>query len=321
MKRRVLLALAPMLACTPLLAQADSWPDRPIRMVVPFSPGGPADLLGRIAAQAITESLGQTVVVENKPGAAGNIGVDAVAKAAPDGYTLGVVPVGNIAVNPSLFHNLQYKAADLAPVALLATSENMLVVNAKSPVSDVQELIANAWQKPDTLSFASPGAGSQAHLAGELMALRANVKLVHVPYKGVGPALTDLVGGRVTMMFAQTAAAMPFIRSGKLKAVGVASPRRSSVLPQVPTIAEQGLPGFQAVSWYALMVPRGTPKAVIDKLNEQVNRMLATDAARQRFAGLGLEPGTSTPEQLAQRIATETAQWSDVVRERNLKVD
>lgn len=321
MKRRLLLALAPMLACTPLLAHADSWPDRPIRMVVPFSPGGPADLLGRIAAQAITESLGQTVVVENKPGAAGNIGVDAVAKAAPDGYTLGVVPVGNIAVNPSLFHNLQYKASDLAPVALLATSENMLVVNATSPVSDVQELIAKARQKPDTLSFASPGAGSQAHLAGELMALRANVKLVHVPYKGVGPALTDLVGGRVTMMFAQTAAAMPFIRSGKLKAVGVASPRRSSVLPQVPTIAEQGLPGFQAVSWYALMVPRGTPKAIIDKLNEQVNRMLATDAARQRFAGLGLEPGTSTPEQLAQRIATETAQWSDVVRERNLKVD
>jgi tripartite-type tricarboxylate transporter receptor subunit TctC len=321
MKRRLLLALAPMLACTPLLAAADTWPTRPLRMVVPFPPGGPADLLGRVAAKAITDSLGQQVVVENKAGAAGNIGVADVAKAAPDGYTVGIVPVGNIAVNPTLFANLAYKASDLAPVALLATVENTLVVNAAFPVSNLQDLIAVARKKPDTLSFASPGAGSQAHLAGELMALRADVKLVHVPYRGIGPALTDLVSGQVTMMFAQTAAAMPFIRAGKLKAIGVASLQRSPALPQVPTIAEQGLPGFQAVSWYALMAPAGTPKSVVAKLNEQMNRMLAKPETRERFAALGMEPGSGTPEQLAQRITTETAQWADVVHKRNLRVD
>ncbi|MEJ8840029.1 Bug family tripartite tricarboxylate transporter substrate binding protein [Ramlibacter sp. AN1133] len=321
MKRRLLIALAPMLACAPWLAHADNWPAKPVRMVVPFPPGGPADLLGRIAAQAITDSLGQPVVVENKAGAAGNIGVDAVAKSAPDGYTLGIVPVGNIAVNPSLFANLPYKASDLAPVALLATVENVLVVNTALAVANLQDLIAAARKKPDTLSFASPGAGSQAHLAGELMALRANLKLVHVPYRGVGAALTDVVGGQVSMMFVQTAAAVPFVREGKLKALGLASPRRSTALPQVPTIAELGFPDFQAVSWYALMAPAGTPRPIVDKLNEQMNRMLAKSDTRERFVALGMEPGSGTPEQLAQRIATETAQWSEVVRKRNVKVD
>jgi tripartite-type tricarboxylate transporter receptor subunit TctC len=321
MKRRLLLACAPMLACTPLLARAGNWPAKPVRMLVPFPPGGPADLLGRLAAQAMTDSLGQPVVVENKAGAAGNIGVEAIARAAPDGYTLGIVPVGNIAVNPSLFANLPYKASDLAPVALLATVENVLVVNASLPVATLQDLITAARKKPEALSFASPGAGSQAHLAGELMALRANLKMVHVPYRGVAAALTDLVGGQVSMMFVQTSAAMPFIREGKLKAIGVASPRRSTALPQVPTIAEQGFPGFQAVSWYALMAPAGTPRPIIDKLNAQMNRMLAKADTRERFVAQGMEPGSGTPEQLAQRIATETAQWSDVVRKRNLRVD
>jgi tripartite-type tricarboxylate transporter receptor subunit TctC len=322
MKRRLLLALAcATLTCTPLFALADSWPAKPVRIVVPFPPGGPADLLGRIAGQALHESLGATVVVDNKAGAAGNIGVEALAKANPDGYTLGIVPVGNIAVNPSLFTNLQYKAADLMPVALLATAENVLVVNSAVAVTNVQELIAAARKKPDTLTFASPGAGSQAHLAGELMGLRADVRLVHVPYKGIGAAVNDLVGGQVNMMFAPASTAVPFIRDGKLKAIGLASPQRSPALPQVPTIAEQGLPGFQAISWYALMAPAGTPKAVVDKLNEQMNRVLAKPETRERFAALGMEPGAGTPEQLAQRIASETAQWSDVVHKRNLKVD
>ena len=321
MKRRLLLALATTLACTPMIALADNWPAKPVRIVVPFPPGGPADLLGRIAGHALTESLGATVVVDNKAGAAGNIGVEALAKAAPNGYTLGVVPVGNIAVNPSLFTNLQYKAADLTPVALLATAENVLVVNSSLAATNVQELIAAARKKPDTFTFASPGAGSQAHLAGELMALRADVKLVHVPYKGIGAAITDLVGGQVNMMFAPTSTAAPYIRDGRLKAIGLASAQRSPALPQVPTIAEQGLLGFQALSWYALMAPAGTPKAIVDKLNEQLNRELAKPETRARFVALGMEPGAGTPEQLARRIASETAQWSDVVRKRNLKVD
>lgn len=322
MKRRLLLAVASAtLACSPMIALADNWPAKPLRIVVPFPPGGPADLLGRIAGQALHESLGATVIVDNKAGAAGNIGVEALAKASPDGYTLGVVPVGNIAVNPSLFTNLQYKAADLTPVALLATAENVLVVNSSLAVANVQELIAAARKKPGTVTFASPGAGSQAHLAGELMALRADVKLVHVPYKGISAAINDLVGGQVNMMFAPMSTAVPFLREGKLKALGLASPQRASALPQVPTIAEQGLAGFQAISWYALMAPAGTPKPIINKLNEQINRALAKPEMRERFVALGMDPGAGTPEQLARRIASETAQWSDVVRKRNLKVD
>jgi tripartite-type tricarboxylate transporter receptor subunit TctC len=321
MKRRRLLALASTLACTPIVVLADNWPAKPMRIVVPFPPGGPADLLGRIAGHALTESLGATVIVDNKAGAAGNIGVEALAKANPDGYTLGVVPVGNIAVNPALFTNLQYKAADLIPVALLATAENVLVVNSSLAMTNVQELVAAARKRPDTLTFASPGAGSQAHLAGESMALRADVKLLHVPYKGIGAAINDVVGGQVSMMFAPTSTAVPFIRDGKLKAIGLASPQRSPALPQVPTIAEQGLTGFQAISWYALMAPAATPKPIVNKLNEQMNRALAKAETRERLVALGMEPGSDSPEQLAQRIVSETAQWSDVIRKRNLKVD
>jgi tripartite-type tricarboxylate transporter receptor subunit TctC len=322
LNRRLLLAAAALLACTSPFAQTTAaWPNKPVRIVVPFAPGGPADLLGRLAGQAITDATGQAAVVENKVGAAGNIGVDLIAKAAPDGYTLGIVPVGNIAVNPSLFANLPYKASELTPVSMLATVENVLVVNASLPASNLRELIALARQKPDTLGFASPGAGSQAHLAGELMALDAGIKLVHVPYKGTGPALNDLVGGQVAMMFAQASSAVPFIQQGKLKTIGMASLNRSKALPQVPTIAEQGLQGFEAVSWYALMAPAGTPRDVVAKLHEQMNRMLAKPDTREKFAGLGMEAGTGTPDQLAQRITTESARWSDVVRKRNLKAD
>lgn len=317
--KRVLFALIAALACS--LAAAQPYPNKPVRVIVPFAPGGPADLLGRVAGQAITDALGQPAVVDNKPGAAGNLGTEQIAKAAPDGYTLGIVPVGNIAVNPSLFPNLPYKASELAPVALLATVDNVLVVNASQPVSGLKDLLALARQQPDRLSFASPGSGSQAHLAGELLALDANVKLVHVPYRGVGPALNDLVGGQVTMMFAQASSAIPFIQSGKLRAIGLASLKRSSALPQVPTLAEQGLGGFQAVSWYALMAPAGTPREIVGKLHEAMERALARPDTREKFAALGLEPGSGTPAQLAARIADETARWSDVVRKRNIKAD
>jgi tripartite-type tricarboxylate transporter receptor subunit TctC len=317
--KRLLLALVTSLACA--LSPAQTYPSKPVRIIVPFAPGGPADLLGRLAGQAITDGLGQPAVVENKVGAAGNIGVDLVAKAPPDGYTLGIVPVGNVAVNPSLFPNLPYKASELAPVSLLATVENVLVVNASLPAGNLQELIALARKKPDTLTFASPGAGSQAHLAGEQMALDANLKLVHVPYKGVGPALNDLVGGQVNMMFAQASAALPFVQQGKLRAIGLASLKRSAAMPQVPTVAEQGLAGFEAVSWYALMAPAGTPAHVIDKLHGEMARMLARPETREKFTALGMEAGTGSPQQLATRIAAETARWSDVVRKRNIKPD
>lgn len=300
-------------------AAAQSYPVKPVRIIVPFAPGGPADALGRVLAQGLGELLGQPVIVENKAGAAGNIGVDLVAKAAPDGYTLAVVPAGNIAVNPSLFPNLPYKASDLAPVALLATVENALVINAAVPAQSLKDLITLAAQKPDSMQFASPGAGSQAHLAGELLALSANVRLLHVAYKGTGPALTDLLGGQITMMFAQLSSALPHVQSGKLRALGVASLKRSRVLPAVPTIAEQGLPRFEAVSWYALMAPSGTPEAVIARLNADISRLLARAEVRERLGAQGMELSGGSSQELAAMIQAETARWAEVIRTRNIK--
>jgi tripartite-type tricarboxylate transporter receptor subunit TctC len=277
--------------------------------------------LGRVLGQGLSDALGQPAVVENKAGAAGNIGVDQLAKAAPDGYTIGIVPVGNIAVNPALFANLPYKASDLAPVSMLATVENVLVVNSAVPAHNLKELLELAARKPDSVSFASPGAGSQAHLAGELLALSSNVRLLHVAYKGVGPAMNDLLGGQVTMMFAQMSSALPYIKSGKLRALGVASLKRSAVLPDVPTIAEQGVPGFEAVSWYALMVPAGTPREIVDKLDAETVRLLAKPELKERLAALGMDAGGGKPQELAAAIQRETARWSDVIRKRNIKVD
>ncbi|KQM79427.1 tripartite tricarboxylate transporter substrate binding protein [Xylophilus sp. Leaf220] len=312
--------MAALLAAAPFAASAQA-AAHTVHVVVPFPPGGPVDVLGRVLAQDFGEATGQTFVVENKAGAAGNIGTDAVAKAAPDGATLGIIPAGNIAVNPSLFPALPYKASELAPVAMLATVENVLVVNPAVPARSVQELLALAAAKPESVSFASPGAGSQAHLAGELMALSGKVRMLHVPYKGIGPALNDLMGGQVTMMFGQMSSVLPLIRSGKLRAVGVASAQRSALLPDVPTVAEQGLPKFEAVSWYALMVPAATPAATVERLHAASARMLAKPAIREKFAAMGMEPGKGTPQELAATIQSETVRWGEVIRARNIKAD
>lgn len=314
-----LLALLPLTVAMPAMAQP--YPNKVLRMVVPFPPGGPTDVLGRVLGQGLQDAWKQTVVVENKAGAAGNIGVDAIAKATPDGHTMGVVPVGNIAVNPALYPNLPYKAAELAPVAMLATVENVLVTNAEVPARSLKELLALAAAKPGTLSFASPGAGSQAHLAGELLQIAGGVKLIHVPYKGTGPALNDLLGGQVTMMFAQLSSALPHIKSGKLRVLGVASPARSGLLPEVPTVAEQGLANFEAVSWYALMVPAGTPTDVISKLAAETRRVLAQPETREKLVALGLQVGGGTPAQLAMTIDNESRRWADVIRRQNIKAD
>ncbi|MBU1358148.1 MAG: tripartite tricarboxylate transporter substrate binding protein [Gammaproteobacteria bacterium] len=318
--KRLLTTLA-LAAALPMGAWAQSYPTKPVHVVVPFAAGGPTDVLGRLVAQEFTDKLGKPAVVENKAGAAGNIGVDAIAKAAPDGYTVGIVPAGNIAVNPTLFSNLPYKASELQPVSMLAKVENVLVVNAQSPVTSLKELLAMAAAKPGTLSFASPGAGSQAHLAGELMALTGKVQLLHVAYKGIGPALNDVLGGQVTMMFGQMSSVLPQIKAGKLRALGVASLQRSPALPDVPTIAEQGMPGFEAVSWYALMAPAGTPPAIVDRLNTEVSAMLAKPEMKEKFVALGMEPGGGKPQQLAATIDSETARWADVIKKKNITVE
>jgi tripartite-type tricarboxylate transporter receptor subunit TctC len=316
--KRFLLALAA--AALPLLAVAQAYPARQIHIVVPFPPGGPTDVLGRVLGQSLGETFGQTVVVDNKVGAAGNIGVDQVAKAAPDGYTIGIVPAGNIAVNPTLFANLPYKASDLAPVTMLATVDNVLVVNAETvPARTMKELLDLAAKKPGALTYASPGAGSQAHLAGALLELSTGVQLLHVPYRGIAPAVNDLVGGQVSMMFAPLQTALPHIRSGKLRAIGIASQKRSPLLPELPTIAEQGVARFEAVSWYALMVPAGTPADVVDKLGAATTRFLALPETRAKLAAQGMDAGGGSAQELAATIRAETARWSEVVRKQNIK--
>ena len=316
MKRRL---LALLFALAPGLAAAQAFPTKPVRWIVPFPPGGPADLLARGVGQKLGEMWGQAVVVENKPGAAGNLGVDFAAKSAPDGYTLVVVPTGNIAVNPALFPNLPYKASDLAPVTLMATVENVLVVNPGVPAKNLQELVALARAKPGSLSFASPGAGSQAHLAGEAIKAGAGIELTHVPYKGTGPALNDLLGGSVSMMFSQTSSALPHIKSGRLRAIASAAAHRSAVLPDVPTVAEQGFPGFEATSWYALMVPAGTPPAVIAKLHDDTVQVLKLPELREKLASLGAEAVGNSPAELAAIIQRESTRWAEVIRKQGLK--
>jgi len=309
-------AMAPVVC-----AQGVAYPAKPIRWIVPFPPGGPADLLGRLVGQKLSEAWGQPVIVENRAGAAGNLGVDLVAKAAPDGYTLVIVPTGNITVNPTLYPKLPYKASELAPVTLIATVENVLVVHPSVPARSMQELVAHAKANPGKLSFASPGAGAQPHLAGEAVKLAAGVDLVHVAYKGTGPALNDLLGGQVSMMFSQLSSALPHVRSGKLRALGVASLRRSGTLPDLPTVAEQGFPGFEAVSWYALMVPANTPADIIAKLHAETVKSLRLPDVTEKLTALGAQPVGSSPVELANTITAETARWAEVIRRQGIKAE
>jgi tripartite-type tricarboxylate transporter receptor subunit TctC len=316
--KRFLLALAA--AAMPCLAAAQAYPAKPIHIIVPFPPGGPTDVLGRQVGEALASALSATVVVENKAGAAGNLGVTQVARAAPDGYTLGIVPAGNIAVNPTLYPELPYKASELAPVTMLATVDNVLVVNAeKVPAHTLKELLDLAAKQPGALSYASPGAGSQAHLAGALLELDTGVKLLHVPYRGIAPAVNDLLGGQVSMMFAPFQIALPHIKSGQLRAIGIASLKRSPLLPELPTLAEQGVPKFEAVSWYALMVPAGTPGEIVARLNEVTAQALARREIKDKLVALGMDPAPGTPQELAATIQAESARWSEVIRKQDIK--
>ncbi len=272
--RRAVLATA---LVTPLVfldgrVQAAEYPSQPIRILVGFAAGGAPDALARIVAEKLAQLWGQPVVVENRVGAQGNTAMAAVAKADPDGYTLALMPVGNAAVNPSLFASLPYDPVrDFAPITQIATVENVLVVSSQSPITTMQELLARGRSGSASLSYASPGAGSLAHLAAELLARSAGFAMTHVPYRGVAPALTDVMRGEVTLIVAQLSTAKPLIEAGQLRALGVASRKRSKVMPALPTIAEaSGIAGFEAVSWYALMAPAGTPPAIVAKLNAAV---------------------------------------------------
>ena len=316
------LAVGAVLAALAFGAAAQTYPSKPIRIVVPFPAGGTTDVLARAVAQKLTESLGQAAVVDNRPGAGGNIGAELVAKAPPDGYTLLMGTVGTHAINPSLYPKMPYDhVKDFVPVILVAGVPNVLVINPSLPVNSVQELIAYAKANPGKLNFASSGNGTSIHLSGELFKTMAGVQMAHVPYKGSAPALQDLVGGQVQLMFDNLPSSLALIRAGKLKALAVTSLTRAAALPDVPTVAESGLPGFEASSWFGLLAPAATPQPVVVTLNTDVAKWLATPEAREKLLAQGANAAGGTPADFARHIAAETAKWQKVVKESGAKID
>ena len=302
-------------------AFAQGYPAKPIRIVVPYPPGGFNDTLGRTLAAKFTEAWGQPAIVENKPGANTVIGSDFVAKSTPDGYTLLIVAFP-FAVTPSLIKTMPYDTVkDFAPVILAAQSPNILVVNPALPVKSVSELIALAKSKPDGLSYASTGNGSSNHISMELFKSLAGVKLVHIPYKGSAPAVTDLLGGQVHVMFDNAPNVMPQVKAGRLRALGQSGLTRSSIAPDLPTVAEAGVPGYEVMVWFGLVAPAGTPREVITKLNAEVLKILAMPEVRERFLAQGVEPGGSTPEQFGEHIRAQMAKWGKVVADSGVKLD
>jgi len=295
------------------LPAASAYPERAVRIIVPFAAGATLDLMTRAVAEELAHQLGQPVVVENRAGASGIIGADAVAKAPADGYTLMMAPFSVLAVNASLHKNLPYdNLRDLAPVALVAVAPHVLLASAQLPYRTLADLLAAAKARPGQIAYASAGAGSSAHLATEVLLYKAGVKMAHVPYKGTAPAYNDLIPGRVAVMIDGVGAALPRIQSGQVRALGVTSPEPVDVLPGVPTLAQAGVPGYDVTPWYGMVAPRGTPEAVVAALNGAVNRALATEGLRRRFAEMGLQPRGGKSADFGAYMASETAKWREV---------
>jgi tripartite-type tricarboxylate transporter receptor subunit TctC len=291
---------------------AQQYPAKPVRLIVPYASGGGVDIMGRIIAAKATERLGAQMIVENRGGGGALIGTEAVAKAAPDGYTL-LFANPALAAAPALNANLPYDTLkSLAPVIMVAASFNVLVVHPSLPVKSVKELVALAKSKPGQLNYSSAGDGSAIYLAMAMFQNTADIELVHIPYKGAGPALIDVVGGQVPMMFIASPPAVGFISAGKLRGLGVSSARRLAILPAIPTIAESGYPGFEVNNWYSVMAPADTPRAIIARLNTEINAILSAPEVKERIAGLGAEPAGGTPEQFGQRLKVEMAAWAKV---------
>ncbi len=303
-------------------ASNTSYPTKPIRFVIPFPPGGPADIFGRTIGQQLSDRWNQQIVIDNRAGAGGNIGADIVAKAPADGYTVLMGFVGTHAINPSLYRSMPYdNVKDFEPVGLIATATIVLVTHPTVPAKSVKELIAAAKAKPGDLTFGSPGNGTPQHLAGELFNTMASVKTTHVPYKGAVPALQDLLGGRISFIFSSMPPALPHVKVGKINALAVTSPRRSPATPELPTVAESGLPGYEVINWYGLLMPAGTSKDIVAKLNGEVTRIMNLPEVKERLGVQGAEVMTSTPQQFASFIRSETAKWAKVVKFSGAHVD
>jgi len=298
-----------------------SWPAKPIRLISPFPPGAVVDTLCRTLAVPLGEALGQPVLVENRPGAGGNIGMEIVAKAPADGYTIGMGGIAQHAINPSVYASMPFDPVrDFAPIIFVARNINVLVVHPSLPAHDVRELIAYARANPGKLSFGSAGAGTSQHLAGELFKQLAGVDMTHVPYKGAGPAVTDLLAGQIPLMFVDISAVLGHVRAGKLHALGVTSRNRTPLL-DVPTIAEQGLPGFEVNAWFGLLAPAGTPREIVARLNAETAKVLRSGATLERLQGLGLSVDPGTPEDFAALIASELARWGSIARAAKIRAE
>jgi tripartite-type tricarboxylate transporter receptor subunit TctC len=320
--RAVVLAVAVAFGVVaPFATGQSTYPTKPVRLVVPFPAGGTTDIIARATAQKLSEAWGQQVIVDNRPGAGGNVGSELVAKSAPDGYTLLMGTVGTHAINPSLYAKMPYDhVKDFAPVILVAGVPNVLVVNPELPVKSVPELIAYAKASPGKLNFASSGNGTSIHLSGELFKAMTGVQMTHVPYKGSAPALTDLVGGQVQLMFDNLPSSLAFIKAGKLRALAVTSTARAAALPDVPTVADF-VPGFEASSWFGILAPAGTPPAIIAKINGEVTKWLATPEAKDKLTAQGANAAGGSPQDFAKHIQAETAKWAKVVKDSGAKVD
>ena len=301
---------------TPLisLGSTDSYPTRPITMIIPFPPGGPTDVTGRVLAEKLSTFLKQSIVVENKPGASANIGARYVANAKPDGYTILFSTGGTHGINPFLYKNIGYDPIkDFEPIIWVTVSPNIIVVNPNLPVKNLKELIDYAKAKPGQLSSAAPGQGSTPHMTGELFKRSAGISIQHIPYKGSGPALTDVMAGHVPIMFDGMPSSLPFVQSGKLRAIAVTSKSRSSAAPEIPTVAET-IPGFEATGWFALYAPAGTPQSIVTILNSASNKVLELPEVRKRYFELGAEVIGGSPEKLRDQVKRELAKWSELIR-------
>ena len=318
------LACAVAMGAAAVASAQTAFPAKPVRIIVPFAPGGASDSLPRLLGSKLVDIWGQQVIVDNRPGASGNIGMELGSRAAPDGYTLTSAPNGNLVVNPHMYSKLTYDVfRDFTPITLVGSVQNVLVIHPSIPAKSVKELIALLKARPGELTFGSGGVGTQAHMAGELFKAMTGTDMTHVAYKGVGPSVSDLLGGHLAMIFAQIPSVAPHIESGRLRALGVASAKRTSALPNVPTIAEAAanLRGFEAVSWYALVGPAGMPQAIVNKIQTDVARVLKMQDVREKLVGLGAEPVGSTPEQLKAAMRTEFDRYGKLIRQLGVKAD
>jgi tripartite-type tricarboxylate transporter receptor subunit TctC len=316
-----LAAVAAIALAAPAGAADDDYPNHPVKIIVPFAPGGSTDVVARILADKLATELKQNFIVDNRAGASGNIGADAVAKAPADGYTLLMGTTGVLSINAHLFKPLAFDPAkDFTPVSYTSLITNVLVVNPDVPARTVPELIRLAKGKPGSLTFASSGAGSSTHLSGELFKALAGVDILHVPYRGSSQALIDVMAGQVTMLFDNAPSSLPFVRDGKLRALAVTSTKRLPNLPDIPTLEEAGVSGYESLSWSGIVAPAGTPRAIVAKLNAAIERILKTDDVRRRFAEMGVEPVGGTPEDFAAHIRAESDKWGKLIRSANITI-